>query len=210
MAPRSTADDRGVDSLNKTLPQFMGPAFEDVEQHLGEGRLPSVDIDFDEPSPFLLEALEIPIRQSDNPEVGTGPFQTSDSTSSEPSFGPTITTTWAAHNSIESSSRTYPSIRAAWADLLRDQVDMLYEVGNDALDSLNTAKTDFGIQRYAAIPVRHRIQSLGHRKLQSAAIRRALNDAHRSRGTRPRCTQWAWVAYRQARSGQATGRSPPS
>ncbi len=30
----------------------------------------------------------------------------------------------------------YPSVRAAWADMLRGQLDMLYEVGADAIDSL--------------------------------------------------------------------------
>ena len=34
---------------------------------------------------------------------------------------------------------TFPSVRAAWAELLRGHIDMLYEVGVDALDSLEKA-----------------------------------------------------------------------
>ena len=35
--------------------------------------------------------------------------------------------------------QSFPSVRAAWAELLRDRLDMLYEVGLDALDSLETS-----------------------------------------------------------------------
>ena len=35
--------------------------------------------------------------------------------------------------------RSYPTVRAAWAEMLRGQVDMLYEVGSDALDSLEAS-----------------------------------------------------------------------
>ena len=163
-----------LNSLNKTLPQFMGPAFEDVDSISAKGDY-QVDIRFRRASPFLLEALEIPIRQSDNPEIGTGPFQTSDSTSSDelrandhyylgrPQLDRIVVT-------------NYPSTRAAWADLLRDQVDMLYEVSNDALDSLNTAKTVsvFSVMRPYQYVIAFNPRSP---KLQSAAIRRALNDA---------------------------------
>jgi peptide/nickel transport system substrate-binding protein len=34
---------------------------------------------------------------------------------------------------------TYPSVRAAWAELLRGSIDMLYEVNVDALDSLQSS-----------------------------------------------------------------------
>ena len=35
--------------------------------------------------------------------------------------------------------QAFPSVRAAWAELLRDRLDVLYEVGLDALDSLETS-----------------------------------------------------------------------
>ncbi len=35
--------------------------------------------------------------------------------------------------------QSFPSVRAAWAELLRDRLDVLYEVGLDALDSLETS-----------------------------------------------------------------------
>ena len=36
---------------------------------------------------------------------------------------------------------TYPSVRAAWAELLRDRIDMLWEVGPDALDSMTSSSS---------------------------------------------------------------------
>ena len=35
--------------------------------------------------------------------------------------------------------KPYTSVRSAWADMLRRQVDMLYDVGVDALDSLESS-----------------------------------------------------------------------
>ncbi len=42
-------------------------------------------------------------------------------------------------NSGDWQVSTYPNVRAAWADMLRDQLDMLYEVGNEAIDTMQAA-----------------------------------------------------------------------
>jgi ABC-type transport system substrate-binding protein len=71
---------------------------------------------------------------------------------------------------------TYPNVRAAWADLLRDRIDVLYEVGLDALDSLTSAKS-VAVFTY----VRHYQYVLafntGAGPLRSREIRRALVEA---------------------------------
>ena len=36
---------------------------------------------------------------------------------------------------------SYPSVRSAWAEMLRNNIDMLYEVGADAASSMQDAKT---------------------------------------------------------------------
>jgi peptide/nickel transport system substrate-binding protein len=74
------------------------------------------------------------------------------------------------------SIRPYPSVRAAWADLLRGRVDMLYEVGGDALDSLEPSSSTriYAFSRpyaYVATLNTNRVA------LKSPAIRRALNAA---------------------------------
>ena len=79
----------------------------------------------------------------------------------------------------------YPSVRAAWAEMLRGQLDMLYEVGADALDSLEASSkisTFTFVRRYQYAVVLNN-QSDAFR---SKAVRRALNYADRSGGDRPR------------------------
>src|SRR5206468_1853312 len=80
-------------------------------------------------------ALESPIRKSDG--SATGPFK---------SLGPDKLELVANDNyylgrpQIDTILvRRYPSIRAAWAEMLRNHIDMLYEVGADALESLTGA-----------------------------------------------------------------------
>jgi peptide/nickel transport system substrate-binding protein len=117
----------------------MGPAFAEVKRVEAISDVELL-ISFSRPSPpFVLEALEMPIQKPGSPEIGTGPYVGAGSTHeneirSNPNYylgAPTI-------NHIVVNS--YPSVRSAWADLLRDRIDVLYEVGADALDSLTSAK----------------------------------------------------------------------
>src|SRR5439155_16684807 len=59
--------------LPESLRSFMGPAYSDVD-YVRTAGTDSVEVGFKEPSPFLLEALEAPIRKPGQPLVGTGPF----------------------------------------------------------------------------------------------------------------------------------------
>jgi peptide/nickel transport system substrate-binding protein len=125
-----------ADVLTTILPEwlrsFMGPAYSDVD-YVRTAGTDSVQLGFKEPSPFLLEALEAPIRKPGQPLVGTGPF-----------LVPRDATELHANSNyylgkprIDRISVTnHPSLRSAWAEMLRDNLDMLYEVGVDALDSL--------------------------------------------------------------------------
>src|SRR6185295_3620488 len=72
--------------------------------------------------------------------------------------------------------QTFPSVRAAWAELLRGQLDMLYEVGVDALDSLETSTSVsiFNYTRHYQYVVVLNTQSDVFR---SKDVRRALNLA---------------------------------
>src|SRR5207248_3163002 len=70
----------------------------------------------------------------------------------------------------------YPNDRSAWADLLRDRIDVLYEVRTDALDSL-TSSTNVAVFTY----VRHYqyvlIFNTKAEDLRSRTVRQALNEA---------------------------------
>ena len=161
-------------NLEAALPAFMGPAFEDVDRITANGA-DRVDIHLRRPSHFASEALEVPIRKPDGSGAATGPF------------APVSTNAIGELRShkayylgapiIERVLVTnYPSVRNAWADMLRDKVDMLYEVSFDALDSLRDAQhvSIFSFTRpYQFLVVLNERSP----KLRSPAVRRALNLA---------------------------------
>jgi peptide/nickel transport system substrate-binding protein len=123
-------------------------------------------------SPFVLESLEALIQKPGGEGIGTGPYV--------PVGKPTpglraFRDHYLGRPVIEQITETpYPSVRTAWAELLRDNLDMLYEVNVDALDSLQAAS---GVAVFSF--VRHYQYALlfgAHSSsLNSAAIRRELN-----------------------------------
>jgi peptide/nickel transport system substrate-binding protein len=161
-------------ALNEALPRYMGPAFNDVDRITPSGDS-EIDITFRRPSPFLLEALDAPLPRPGAPTVGTGPYV---------AVGPTAPNEMRANADYYLSRpiigrivvNTYPNVRSAWADMLRDHVDWLYDVGTDALDSLSSAKS-VSVFTY----VRHYqyglIFNTSKGPLRSPEVRRALNMA---------------------------------
>jgi peptide/nickel transport system substrate-binding protein len=128
-----------TDILTNTLPAWMGPAFEDIER-IAASSANEVRIVLKRPSPLLIEALESPIRLPDG--SGTGPFKPVDAKTFELVANDTY---YAGKPAVDKIVvQRYPSVRAAWAELLRNQIDMLYEVGPDALESLSAA-TDVSV-----------------------------------------------------------------
>jgi peptide/nickel transport system substrate-binding protein len=162
-----------AESLRSDLPDFMGAAFDDVVQiepldpvHLS--------IALRRPSRFLIEALETAIHQRGKNAARTGPYAPAPS----PALG-----LQANHNyylgrpAIERVTITpYPTVRTAWAELLRGNLDMLYEANIDALDSLQAA-TDVAVFSF----VRHYqlmiVFGPRARALDSPDVRRELNAA---------------------------------
>jgi ABC-type transport system substrate-binding protein len=163
-----------ADRLNSTLKVTMGPAFEDVEEiaALDEAQ---ISIKFRRPSPFLLESLEVQISKPGAPDVGTGPFAL---------VGPSAPNELRANESYYLGRPTvdrlivnsYPSVRAAWADMLRDRLDMLYEVGVDALDSLETA-TNVNVHTFIRRYQYEVFFNIDSPNLKPASVRKALNLA---------------------------------
>jgi peptide/nickel transport system substrate-binding protein len=161
-------------ALSENLPKFMGVAYEDVlaiDPLSGD----QVAVRLRRPSQFVLESLEVQLPKPGEPGVGTGPFAAGVS-------GPS--TEMRANSSYYLGRpdidriviSVYPDMRAAWAELLRGNIDMVYEVGANALDSLETA-TNVGVfssvrwYQYAII------LNPKSPALRPPAVRRALNAA---------------------------------
>ncbi len=135
-----------------------------------------IDVKLHRRSNLALEGLGGAIQAPGAVAVGTGPFALASSTATE-----TVMTRNAAYYGGSSAIeriviKPYDTVRAAWADMLRGQVDMLYEVGIDALDSLEPSSNTkvFSFPRpYAYLA----ILNTARPALRSPAIRRALNAA---------------------------------
>jgi peptide/nickel transport system substrate-binding protein len=161
-------------ALKSTLPSFMGPAFEDVES-VSAPSAEQVIIRLKRPSPFLLDTLETSISKPGSPLVGTGPFSVVDPKS--PTEMRANANYALGKPSIDRITvETFPSVRTAWAEMLRGRLDMLYEVAPDALDSLQASSN------IATFTLTRRFQYLiilnaKTETFRSAAVRQALNVA---------------------------------
>lgn len=163
-----------VDALKSTLPVFMGPAFDDVDS-VSASNSEQIVIRLRRPSAFLIDALEASIPKPGTTLVGTGPFIVADAKSpTEMRANPDYHLGRPVVDRI--TVQAFPSVRSAWAELLRDRLDMLYEVGVDAQDSLE-ASSQISVfnynRRYQYVIVLNPQAEV----FRSKEVRRALNIA---------------------------------
>jgi peptide/nickel transport system substrate-binding protein len=71
---------------------------------------------------------------------------------------------------------TYPSVRAAWTDMLRNHLDMVYEVRDDQLESMQ-GSTAFSLYTFERPYQYLLILNTRLPKLRSPEVRQALNQA---------------------------------
>ena len=163
-----------VGVLQTTLPQVMGPAFADVDRIAAHGDN-TIEIKLKRASLMLEETLEMPIRKPNSPSISTGPFSLANPDSVEELRA--NANYYLGRPAVDRIVLTnYPTVRAAWADMLRSRVDMLYEVGGDALEFMQDARnvSVFSFTRPYQYVVFLNVRSP---KLRSATLRRALNLA---------------------------------
>jgi peptide/nickel transport system substrate-binding protein len=165
------------DILEKQLPDYMGPAIKDVV-HIRATSDTQLEVLLKQRSAFLIEGLEVPVEKPGPSPIGTGAFS--------------VTDAQGDRNQVEIHAneryyggrpfidriviKPYRSVRSAWADMLRGDVDMLYEVGVDELDSLQPSSGTkiFTFQRpYAYIA----ILNVQKPHLRDPGFRRELNAA---------------------------------
>ena len=159
--------------IGDPLRNTMGPLADDVE-NVSAIDAHSFEIRFKRPSPFLLEALEVQVKKPGQGNVATGPFIVTPSSTMELHANRGY---YGGKPQIDDIRiQTFPSVRSAWAELLRDRIDMLYDVGSDALDSLQSA-TNVAVFTY----LRHYqyivLLNAKMAALRDAAVRQALNVA---------------------------------
>ena len=166
-----------ADTVSRILPEglrsFWGSLVENVESVTALDKR-TVKITFRRASPLLQEMLEVVMRKPGVAMVGTGPFVVDQNSTT--AFHANRDYYFGSPRISEVQVANFPTTRTAWAELLRNRIDMLWEVGPDALDSL-TSSTTVSLFTY----VRHYQYILAFNteapSLRSSAIRRALNMA---------------------------------
>jgi peptide/nickel transport system substrate-binding protein len=157
--------------LPREMRETFGPIADDVEQ-VSPVDANTVEVRFRRPSPFLFEGLEAGIRKAGS--IGTGPFVAIPESTSELRAN---TDYYGGRPQIgEIHVETFPAVRTAWAKMLRNELDMLWEVGPDALSSLehsaNVAVFTFTRRYQYVIGLNTNSEAL-----RPASVRRALNIA---------------------------------
>jgi peptide/nickel transport system substrate-binding protein len=163
-----------VSILKEALPKAMGSAFDDIAE-ISAVDDAGIRFQLRQPAPLVIEALETLIQKPGKDAISVGPYVLAGPSSPlELKANPSYYQGRPAIDRILLTS--YPTVRAAWAELLRGGLDMLYEVNVDALDSLesssNIAVFSFVRHYQYAIIFGSRVESF-----KSAAIRRELNAA---------------------------------
>jgi ABC-type transport system substrate-binding protein len=160
--------------IQAALPKALGAAFQDVTgiRAVSENE---IEIAQKKRSPFLAESLDFVIEKPDATGIGTGPF----SIKRGPA-GIEMQANDAYYLGAPAIRRivlrSYPTVRAAWADMLRGQVDMLYDVGLDALDSLQ-ASSQVSVYTFPRSYAYVLVLNTRRPALASADVRRGLDQA---------------------------------
>jgi len=150
----------------------MGSLFTAIEHIAPTKEGDEIEISFQERSPLLIEAMEAPAIRKKGAGGGTGPFFMTTSSATGMQANPNYYLGPPAIQQIEIAR--YDSVRSAWADMLRERVDMLYDVGLDALDSLE-GSSNIAVYRFIRKFQYIIAFNSAARVLQPPEIRRALN-----------------------------------
>jgi peptide/nickel transport system substrate-binding protein len=157
------------DALQQQLPAYLGPSFQDI-QDIQAPAPNEVAVVLKNRSSFLLESLNM-LLHSPTSNAGTGPFYVASENGTDLQANEKYRSGKPLIDRI--AIRSYPTTRAAWADLLRGHVDMVYEIGSNAIDLTQPANQTklFTYQRpYASIVV----FNLRRPDLQDSTFRKAL------------------------------------
>src|SRR4051812_31072393 len=165
--------------LNESLPKAVKSAFDDVESITATSDT-TVQVRFRRPSRFVADSMMDTVIQAPRTSgLGTGPFKRSPTNNA--GEGPTEMVAneeyYLGRPNIDKITVTaFPNVRAAWAEMLRNQLDMLYEVSTDALPQMERSSN---VAVYSFDRPYQYVLFLNAKnpKLKSADVRKALNLA---------------------------------
>jgi peptide/nickel transport system substrate-binding protein len=162
-----------ADILTRQFAASLGPAAEDVDRVVPSGS--AVKIRLHRRSTFIVDALSVVLR-GPVPEATTGAYYEAGSSEGDVELLANQNYFLGKPAIDRLVIRPYSSLRAAWADMLRGQVDMLYEVGPDTVDLLQGASSVRLIvqQRRNAYVM---VLNVQRPPLRDKGIRRLLNAA---------------------------------
>ncbi len=128
-------------------------------------------------STFLVEDLDYPItrRLEDKSVVATGGYKTVNSSATEINMERNESYHQGRPNISRVVMRPYPTLRTAWASLMRNEIDVLWEVSRDAVEFVGSSDVAlFSYQRYYVYVI-----ALNNNRpmLKQTPVRRALNAA---------------------------------
>lgn len=128
-------------------------------------------------SAFLLDDLEFPITRSGEGKVqyGTGPFKTVTESKEETVLEPHRAYYQGTPRIDRVVIRPYGTLRTAWASMMRQEVDMLWDVAHDSSEFVGAS--DVAMHSYLRNYVYLIAFNASRAKLAPAAVRRALNSA---------------------------------
>jgi len=134
-------------------------------------------IDLSSPSAFLLDDLEVPItvKGQGKDMFGTGPFRVSRESKDEVTLEPHQRYYRGTPSISRIVVRPYPTLRTAWASMMRQEIDMLWDVAHDSSEFVGAK--DVAMHTYLRNYVTAVAFNSGRAKLAQAAVRRALNAA---------------------------------
>jgi peptide/nickel transport system substrate-binding protein len=126
---------------------------------------------------FLLDDLEFPITlpSKDKTTIGTGPFKVISETPKEIVLAPHR----AYHQGSPKIDRVvitaYPTLRTAWASMMRQEIDVLFDMAHDSAEFVQSSNVAF--YSYLRYYVHLIAFNSARQKLAVPAVRRALNAA---------------------------------
>ena len=129
------------------------------------------------PSAFLVEDLDILLtkRGPGNTVIGTGPFKPVASSPTEVTLQANESYHLGSPAIREVVVKFYPTLRLAWASLLRGETDAVSNVPADALEFVKSDAVDtFSFSRHYAYVI---VFNSARAQLRPAGVRRALNAA---------------------------------